>query len=67
MTTAMPTFKAKINAIEKAGLRDRVSVRGGWGPLTQDAVGAERYAADAPTAARQAKELTGRSGGLVSA
>jgi len=60
LTTTMPMFKANINAIEKAGLRDRVIVMVGGAPVTKeyaDAVGADGYAADASTAVRLAKEL----------
>ena len=60
LTTTMPMFKANINAIEKAGLRQRVIVMVGGAPVTQeyaDAVGADGYAADASTAVRKAKEL----------
>jgi len=47
LTTTMPMFKANINALEKAGLRDRVIVMVGGAPVTQeyaDAVGADGYA-----------------------
>ena len=50
LTTTMPMFKANINALEKAGLRDEVIVMVGGAPVTQeyaDAVGADGYAADA--------------------
>jgi methylmalonyl-CoA mutase cobalamin-binding domain/chain len=60
LTTTMPMFKANINALEKAGLRDRVIVMVGGAPVTQeyaDAVGADGFAADASTAVRKAKEL----------
>ena len=60
LTTTMPMFKANINALQKAGLRDRVIVMVGGAPVTQeyaDAVGADGYAADASTAVRRAKEL----------
>ena len=61
LTTTMPMFKANINAIEKAGLRDRVIVMVGGGPgdprRYADAVGADGFAADASTAVRKAKEL----------
>jgi methylmalonyl-CoA mutase cobalamin-binding domain/chain len=60
LTTTMPMFKANINALEKAGLRDSVIVMVGGAPVTQeyaDAVGADGYAADASTAVRRAKEL----------
>jgi corrinoid protein of di/trimethylamine methyltransferase len=60
LTTTMPMFKANINALQKAGLRDRVIVMVGGAPVTQEyanAVGADGYAADASTAVRMAKEL----------
>ena len=60
LTTTMPMFKANINALEKAGIRDSVVVMVGGAPVTQeyaDAVGADGYAADAATAVRKAKEL----------
>src|SRR4051794_14154767 len=60
LTTTMPMFKANINALNKAGLRDQVIVMVGGAPVTQeyaDAVGADGYAADASTAVRKAKEL----------
>ena len=60
LTTTMPMFKANINALEKAGLRDQVIVMVGGAPVTQeyaDVCGADGYAADAATAVRRAKEL----------
>ncbi len=63
LTTTMPMFKANINALTKAGLRDEVIVMVGGAPVTQeyaDAVGADGYAADASTAVRRAKELLRR-------
>src|SRR5262249_30066070 len=60
LTTTMPMFKANINALEKAGIRDDVIVMVGGAPVTQeyaDAVGADGYAADASTAVRLAKDL----------
>jgi methylmalonyl-CoA mutase cobalamin-binding domain/chain len=60
LTTTMPMFKANINAIEKAGLRDKVIVMVGGAPVTQEyatAVGADGYAADASTAVRLARTL----------
>ena len=47
LTTTMPMFKANINALQKAGLRDQVIVMVGGAPVTQeyaDAVGADGYA-----------------------
>ena len=60
LTTTMPMFKANINALQKAGLRDQVIVMVGGAPVTKeyaDAVGADGYAADASTAVRLAKAL----------
>ena len=64
LTTTMPMFKANINALEKAGLRDKVIVMVGGAPVTKeyaDVVGADGYAADASTAVRLAKELIERA------
>ena len=63
LTTTMPMFKANINAIEKAGLREKVIVMVGGAPVTQeyaDVVGADGYAADASAAVVRAKELLRR-------
>ncbi len=63
LTTTMPMFKANINALEKAGLRDQVIVMVGGAPVTQeyaDVVGADGYAADASAAVVRAKELIKR-------
>jgi len=60
LTTTMPMFKANMNALEKAGLRDKVIVMVGGAPVTQeyaDAVGADGYAADASQAVKLAKKL----------
>lgn len=60
LTTTMPMFKANMNALEKAGLRDKVIVMVGGAPVTQeyaDAVGADGYAADASAAVKKAKAL----------
>jgi methylmalonyl-CoA mutase cobalamin-binding domain/chain len=60
LTTTMPMFKANMNALEKAGLRDKVIVMVGGAPVTQeyaDAVGADGYAADASAAVVRAKDL----------
>jgi methylmalonyl-CoA mutase cobalamin-binding domain/chain len=70
LTTTMPMFKANINALEKAGLRDEVIVMVGGAPVTQayaDAVGADGYASDASTAVRLAKDLIERRRALVPA
>jgi 5-methyltetrahydrofolate--homocysteine methyltransferase len=70
LTTTMPMFKANINALEKAGIRDDVIVMVGGAPVTQeyaDAVGADGYAADASTAVRLAKDLIQRKRSAVPA
>jgi methylmalonyl-CoA mutase cobalamin-binding domain/chain len=63
LTTTMPMFKANINALEKAGMRDQVIVMVGGAPVTQeyaDVVGADGYASDASAAVARAKELLQR-------
>jgi 5-methyltetrahydrofolate--homocysteine methyltransferase len=60
LTTTMPMFKANINALQKAGMRDQVIVMVGGAPVTQeyaDVVGADGYASDASAAVAKAKEL----------
>ncbi|HEX2705276.1 MAG TPA: corrinoid protein [Candidatus Lustribacter sp.] len=60
LTTTMPMFKANINALQKAGLRDSVLVMVGGAPVTQeyaDVVGADGYAADASATVKKAKSL----------
>jgi methylmalonyl-CoA mutase cobalamin-binding domain/chain len=70
LTTTMPMFKANINALEKAGIRDDVIVMVGGAPVTQeyaDKVGADGYAADASAAVRLAKDLIQRKRSAVPA
>jgi methylmalonyl-CoA mutase cobalamin-binding domain/chain len=70
LTTTMPMFKANINALTKAGLRDEVIVMVGGAPVTQeyaDVVGADGYAADASAAVVKAKELIKRRRALINA
>jgi methylmalonyl-CoA mutase cobalamin-binding domain/chain len=70
LTTTMPMFKANINALVKAGLRDQVIVMVGGAPVTQeyaDVVGADGYAADASAAVVRAKELLGGRRAMVPA
>ena len=70
LTTTMPMFKANINALQKAGLRDQVIVMVGGAPVTQeyaDVVGADGYAADASAAVVKAKELIRRRRALANA
>ena len=70
LTTTMPMFKANLNALQKAGLRDSVIVMVGGAPVTQeyaDAVGADGYAADASATVKKAKDLIRQRRALVSA
>ena len=70
LTTTMPMFKANINALEKAGIRDDVIVMVGGAPVTQeyaDKVGADGYASDASAAVRLAKDLIERKRSAVPA
>jgi len=69
LTTTMPMFKANMNALEKAGIRNDVIVMVGGAPVTQeyaDAVGADGYAADASTTVKRAKELLNKRRAAVS-
>src|SRR6267142_1120774 len=62
LTTTMPMFKVNIEAITKAGLRDKVHIAVGGAPVTEEYakhVGADSYAPDASMATRMAKELVG--------
>jgi methylmalonyl-CoA mutase cobalamin-binding domain/chain len=68
LTTTMPMFKANINALNKAGLRDKVIVMVGGAPVTQeyaDVVGADGYASDASAAVVKAKELIAKRKAMV--
>ena len=70
LTTTMPMFKANLNALQKAGLRDSVIVMVGGAPVTQeyaDAVGADGYASDASATVKRAKDLLHRKRALVDA
>ena len=70
LTTTMPMFKANINALQKAGIRDKVAVMVGGAPVTQeyaDAVGADAYSADASATVKKAKELVQRRRSAVPA
>jgi 5-methyltetrahydrofolate--homocysteine methyltransferase len=60
MTTTMPAMKRTIDALLKAGLRDRVRVMIGGAPVSQafaDEIGADGYARDSTLAVVKAKEL----------
>jgi len=70
LTTTMPMFKANINALQKAGLRDTVIIMVGGAPVTQeyaDAVGADGYAADASATVKKAKDLLAGRRELINA
>jgi 5-methyltetrahydrofolate--homocysteine methyltransferase len=62
MTTTMPAMKRTIDALVKAGLRDRVKVMIGGAPVSQafaDEIGADGYAKDSTLAVIKAKQLSG--------
>ncbi|MCI0549141.1 MAG: corrinoid protein [Candidatus Rokubacteria bacterium] len=64
MTTTMPAMKRTIDALAKAGVRERVKVMVGGAPVTQayaDEIGADGYARDSTLAVVRAKELLGVS------
>jgi len=58
----MPGMKRTIDALVKAGLRDRVKVMVGGAPVSQafaDEIGADGYAKDSTLAVVKAKALMG--------
>lgn len=60
LTTTMTVMKAVIEALEKAGLRDRTKVIIGGAPITQqfaDAIGADGYGDNANAAVALARKL----------
>ena len=60
LTTTMAGMHDTIEALQEAGLRDRVKVMVGGAPVTRDfaqKIGADGYAPDAPTAVDMAKEF----------
>src|SRR5919109_839849 len=62
MTTTMPAMKRTIDALVKAGLRERVKVMVGGAPVSQafaDEIGADGYAKDSTLAVVKAKSLLG--------
>jgi 5-methyltetrahydrofolate--homocysteine methyltransferase len=62
MTTTMPAMKRTIDALTKAGVRDRVKVMVGGAPVSQafaDEIGADGYAKDSTLAVLKAKALVG--------
>lgn len=65
LTTTMPMFKVNIEALKKAGLRDKVKVMVGGAPVTAayaEMAGADFYFPDASTTARRCKEIVGAMG-----
>jgi 5-methyltetrahydrofolate--homocysteine methyltransferase len=62
MTTTMPGMKRTIDALAKAGLRERVKVIIGGAPVSQafaDEIGADGYAKDSTLAVIKCKQLAG--------
>ena len=60
LTTTMTNIKTTIEFIEKAELRDQVIIMVGGAPVTEEfanAVGADGFAINAPSAVRKAREL----------
>jgi 5-methyltetrahydrofolate--homocysteine methyltransferase len=69
MTTTMPAMKRTIDALIKAGLRDRVKVMVGGAPVSQafaDEIGADGYARDSTLAVVKAKALVAAAAGVAS-
>src|SRR5512133_1810979 len=60
LTTTMPSMKTTIQAIQQAGLRDKVKIMIGGAPVTQhyaDEIGADAFAMDASSAVSAARAL----------
>jgi corrinoid protein of di/trimethylamine methyltransferase len=60
LTTTMHVMKDVVEAVEKAGLRDKVKIMVGGAPITQsfcEQIGADCYTPDATTAAAEAVKL----------
>ena len=65
MTTTMDTMATVIEMLKEEGIRDRFKVLVGGGPISQafaDRIGADGYAANAATAVKVAKALSGIAG-----
>ena len=63
LTTTMGYMKEVIEALERAGIRDKVKVMVGGAPVTQgfaDEIGADGYSDNANTAVQVAKQLLGK-------
>lgn len=64
LTLTMPSLANTIDALNAAGLRNRVKIMVGGAPVTQayaDEIGADGYAHDAAEAAKVAATLVGKS------
>ncbi len=64
LSTTMPAMPQTIEALQKAGLRDKVKVMIGGAPVTEkyaQQIAADSYASDAGSAVNKAKELLGVS------
>ncbi len=62
LTTTMPSMQDTVEALQEAGMRDRVKVIIGGAPVTQkyaDEIGADGYGRDAAAAANIVKSLLG--------
>jgi len=62
LTTTMPMFKVNMQALEEAGLRDKVKVLVGGAPVTPEYAqksGADGYAKDASEIVRVCKQMLG--------
>lgn len=62
LTTTMTAMKTTIEALQEAGVRDKIKTLIGGAPVTQnyaDEIGADGYARDAASAVDKAKELLG--------
>ncbi len=62
LTTTMPAMKTTLEALQAAGLRDKVKVMVGGAPVTESfarQIGADGYAPDASRAVAVAKALVG--------
>jgi 5-methyltetrahydrofolate--homocysteine methyltransferase len=60
LTTTMPNMKTVIEAIQQAGLRDKVKIIIGGAPVTQEfanQIGADGFSADASSVPRLAQSL----------
>ncbi|MCP5517660.1 MAG: corrinoid protein [Verrucomicrobiales bacterium] len=63
LTTTMPSMKLTIDALQQAGVRDKVKVLVGGAPLTQkfaDEIGADGFSETAPAAVALARQSLGK-------